>query len=275
VVLNPNRSVPLEGQGAHWHYHRAVELTFIQKGKGTRFLGDHIELFDSDDLVLIGSNVPHYWHMRGVSRGLSTQWEFPIEHGIWNFAESALLTKMFESARRGLQILGATGENTRRRLEQLPSLAGLARLAVFLQILDGLSCAPSTDLRPLSQQPFSLSGSAEQQEAIRRAVSYILANYRGTVNLSELLHLTGMSRATFTREFRRHAGRPFSTFLNGVRLQAVCRALGETTELVGNIAMDHGFNQLSFFNRLFRREIGVNPSVYRANRRQEQNMGTT
>lgn len=263
IVHGAGRVTPLKGQGDHWHYHSAMELTLVQRGAGTRFIADHIELFDSGDMVLIGSNVPHYWHQRSTSSGLSIQWDFSLEHGIWTFGESAALQTLSEAARRGLHIQNKTAEITRRRIEQMPGLTGLGRLALFLEIMDGLVSAPSRDVRPLSSRSFSLAGSARQQEAVSQAVSYILAHYRGPVSLPELLRLTSMSRATFARQFRRHAGKSFSTFLNQVRLQAVCRALRDTTDLVGNIALDHGFNQLSFFNRLFRREFGVSPSDYR------------
>jgi AraC-like DNA-binding protein len=115
----------------------------------------------------------------------------------------------------------------------------------------------------LSERAFSLTGTAEHQEAVRRAVSYILAHYREAVRLEDLHALTGMSRATFARQFQRHAGKPFSMFLNQVRLQAVCRALRDTAEPISAIALENGFNQLSFFNRLFRRECGVSPGEYR------------
>jgi AraC-like DNA-binding protein len=112
-----------------------------------------------------------------------------------------------------------------------------------------------------------MSGNVETQEAIRRAVSYILAHYRENLSLSQLLKLTGMSRATFARQFLLHVGKSFSLFRNQVRLQAVCHALHVSPDPVGTIAFSHGFNQLSFFNRLFRREFGVNPSEYRMNLR--------
>ena len=263
MIQEPHRRVPLTGRGDHWHYHRASELTFIQKGAGTRFVADHIELFEAGDLVLLGSNVPHYWHVRGESRGLAIQWHFPIEHGIWGFAEAEPLKWLEESARRGLHIRGATAELARKRMEQLAETSGLARLSVLLDLLGVLAAAPCRDMRSLSQRPFSLSGTAEHQEAISRAVSYILANYREELHLSDLLKLVSMSRATFARQFQRHAGKSFSVFLNQVRLQAVCHGLQDTEEPIGTIALAHGFNNLSFFNRLFRREFGMNPTAYR------------
>lgn len=264
IVHAPGRSVPLHGEGDHWHYHPAAELTYFMRGTGTRLVGDHVGSFEDRDLVLIGSNVPHYWHTRGASAGCAILWDFSLDHGIWSFGESVALRHLMEFARRGIHVRGLTAEKTCQRMEALGNREGLERLAGFIEILAGLTAAPRTDLVPLSAQPFSLSRSVETQEAIRRSVSYILANYRDSVRLSELLRLTGMSRATFARQFMLNVGKSFSSFRNQVRLQAVCQTLRNTTEPVGKIALDHGFNQLSFFNRLFRREFGVNPSEYRS-----------
>lgn len=145
-------------------------------------------------------------------------------------------------------------------MQDLSGVAEFARLAAFFHLLSVLATAKPRDLRPLSQRPFFISGTAEQQDA----VSYIIAHYREPVRLPSLLRLTGMSRATFARQFKPHAAKPFPTFLNQVRLQAGCRALRDTADPVGAVAFNHGFNQLSFFNRLFRREFGRSPSAYRA-----------
>ena len=264
AVVRAGRARPIQGHGDHWHYHQAMELTLIERGAGTRFVADHIELFEAGDLVLIGANVPHYWHPRGRSAGLSVQWDFPLDHGIWTFGETAApLRALATSALRGLHLRGDTARKTATAMAELPNLAGLQRLAAFLHLLANVASAPKRDMRPLGALPFSMDGTDEQQEAVRRAVSYILAHYRDPIRLEELLRLSGMSRATFARQFQRHAGKPFSTFLNQVRLQAVCRALLDTAEPIGSIAFSHGFNQLSFFNRLFQREFGTSPSTYR------------
>lgn len=267
VVLGRGRSIQLPGQGDHWHYHPALELTLIQSGKGTRLVGDDIDLFEPGDLVLIGPNVPHYWHMRGKSSGLALQWDFPPEHGIWTLSESAHLHVLTESARRGVHLRGMAAMRVQQAMETIVNTNGLSRLGLFLEILGILETCSDKDLLLLSNQPFSISSTAETQEIIQRAVSYILAHHHEPMSLQDLLKLTGMSRATFARQFLLHAGKPFSTFRNQVRLQAVCHALQETNEPVSNIALNHGFNQLSFFNRLFHREFGMNPSTYRRRHR--------
>lgn len=257
---------PIKGQGDQWHYHRACELTLIQHGSGTRFVADHVELFEDGDLVLIGSNVPHYWHQRGRSSGLSVQWDFPPEHGIWSFGEAvAPLRALGLSALRGLRLSGATARSATEIMGELQHLAGLWRLAAFLRLMSLLAHAPAGEIAPIAQHPLVLDGTAEHQDAVRHAVSYILAHYREPIRLEAVLHLTSMSRATFSRQFQRHVGKPYSAFLNQVRLQAVCRALHETAAPISTIAFDHGFNQLSFFNRLFQREFRICPREYRRN----------
>ena len=44
-----------------WHYHPELELTFIETGAGTRYVGDSVMPFDAEDLILLGSNLPHTW----------------------------------------------------------------------------------------------------------------------------------------------------------------------------------------------------------------------
>lgn len=259
----PIKSCRLKARATAGHYHRAAELTLVQRGAGTRFVADHIELFDAPDPTLIDSNVPHYLHQRGVSAGISIQWDFPLEHGIWSFGETAPLRDLIESARRGLLIRGHTADVTRRRMEEMTALSGFARLSAFLVTLAGLVAAPAQDIRLLASAPFSLSGMVAHQEAISRAVSYILANFREPVKLPELVRIACMSRATFARQFHNHTGKSFISFLNHVRLQAVCRALRESDEPVSKIALDSGFNHLSYFNRLFRRQFDASPSSYR------------
>jgi len=263
-VVGPGRTLAMRGQGTHWHFHAEMELTLFATGEGTRFVGDHIESFGAGDLVLLGTNLPHYWHTKGASGGLSVQWHFPEGHGFWGFPENLALKELFRNAGRGLRYSGETAAGVAVLMHEFLGSEGAGRFAVLLKILECLRCSPREDLGVLSNQAFSLDGQSVHQRAVAESVRYLLGHFREEVRLEDLLRLTGMSRPTFSRQFKRHSGRSFGEFLNGLRLQAACRELLQGDASILETALGCGFTQVSFFNRYFRRCMGCSPREYRS-----------
>lgn len=269
-VLAPGSSVRTAGEGTHWHFHVGMELTLFTSGEGTRFVGDHIGSFAAGDLVLLGENLPHYWHTRGRSSGISVQWHFPESHPFWAFPENLGFADLFKLANRGLHISGRTAVEVIALLHELIRGGGAEQLASLLRVLARLTRAAESERRPISARSFALSANSEHQEAIAKAVRYLSANFREEIRLEALLPLTGMSRPTLARQFKKHSGRTYSQFLNRLRLQAACRELEESQRSVLDIALASGFTQVSFFNRIFRRLICCSPSAYRAKCQREK-----
>ena len=268
-VVAPGCWVVTPGEGAHWHFHVEMELTLFTSGEGTRFVGDHIGPFVAGDMVLLGESLPHYWHARGQSSGISVQWHFPRSHPFWAFPETLALSDLFERAKRGLHIGGQTGREVSGLLLQIARRQGAEQLATLLHALGRLAAGSDVERRPISSRSFALSDGPRNQEAITHAVRYVIAHFREEIRLESLLKLTGMSRATFSRQFKIHAGRTFSEFLNRLRLQTACRELEESERGILETALACGFTQVSFFNRIFRRQHRCSPSEYRARQRKK------
>ncbi len=262
-VLEPGRVAHLPGEGSHWHFHLAMELTWFGSGEGTRFVGDHIGPFRAGDLVLLGEKLPHYWYTRGSSSGLSLQWHFPESHPFWAFPENLPLEGLFRRAGRGMRITGGTAVEVVELLQEFPRSTGARQLGLLLTVLSKLAGLPESEREYLSRRSFALSDASNYQSAIARAVKHMIANFRDEVRLEDLLLETDMSRATFARQFKKHSGKTFSEFLNQLRLQAACQELRESDLSVLDLSVASGFSQVSFFNRLFRREFGCSPTDYR------------
>ncbi len=260
----------ISGEGGHWHYHTEMELTWFQEGKGTRFVGDGIASFGRGDLVLLGGNLPHYWHVEGRSSGISIQWDFPRGHAFWSFPESAGMQGLIKNASRGLRLKGRDARKIIGVMEAMSTMGGMERLGGLFEILGHLSGVERSGDLMISGKSFSLAERSVHRAAMEKAHRYVIENFRGRLNLEELLVLTRMSRATFSRQFRVHVGRSFSEFLLCLRVETACRELQETEKTVTEIAYGCGFGQISFFNRSFRKLIGCTPSEYRSGKRADR-----
>lgn len=255
------------GEGTHWHYHPEMELTLFTSGAGTRFVGDHIGAFEPGDLVLLGENLPHYWHTQGPSSGVSVQWDFSQNHPFWAFPETLSLAPLFKRAGYGLRLTGELAKRVASQISGLSNSSGASHLGALLQLLGTLLEGTPQESMPLSSRSFALSNEGPHQRAIADVVRHLVVNFREEVRLEDVLQLAGMSRPTFARQFKQHSGRTFSEFVNGLRMQAACLELAQTTRPILDIALGCGFTQISFFNRLFRRTQRCSPSEYRTRAR--------
>jgi AraC-like DNA-binding protein/mannose-6-phosphate isomerase-like protein (cupin superfamily) len=262
-IISPGKTSRIHGEGCHWHYHQALELTLFTAGRGTRFVGDRIQNFEPGEIVLLGENLPHYWHTLDSSSGLSVQFLFAATHPVWGFPESVALAPLIKASSRGIHYYGASADALIARLHALAAAEGLDQLGLFLQLLGIAASAPQSDRQYISNQTFSLSGDSAHQNAMRAAMRFILTNYKEDVSLKQLLEVTRMSKPTFSRYFKRHSGKTLGKFLQQIRVEAACRELKETQKTVIEVALSCGFSQISFFNRVFQRMMRCTPTRYR------------
>ncbi|HEX6981091.1 MAG TPA: AraC family transcriptional regulator [Alphaproteobacteria bacterium] len=102
------------------------------------------------------------------------------------------------------------------------------------------------------------------ERRISRALRRIEAEAHEPLSLAELARSAGMSPFHFLRTFRLIAGTTPHQFVLHRRLHRAAVRLRRSNEPISTIALDAGFNDLSTFNRRFRRLMGSSPSVYRA-----------
>lgn len=278
LILTGRRSTRIPSEGIHWHYHKELQLTFFLSGEGTRFVGDRIEPFHTGDLVFLGENLPHYWQPRGPCSAVSLQWHFSGAHPFWMIPETASLVSCFKSAGRGIRFSGAAAATIADLLRQICATEGVERFGHLMRVFSVLAGAAPGDREFISSQSFSLAPQVRHQAAMQSAIRFLLANFREEVRLEQLLEVTRMSKPTFSRQFKKHSGKTLSTFLQHVRLDAVCRELAETDRPIIDVAMAGGFSEISFFNRIFRRSLRSSPSQYRSKaqaKRKKAELGTT
>jgi AraC-like DNA-binding protein/mannose-6-phosphate isomerase-like protein (cupin superfamily) len=254
---------PFKGAGNEWHYHSQMELTLVTRGSGTRFVGDDIKHFKSVDLVLIGPNLPHYWHGLHKSSGYAIQFDFEPEHPFWQLPETQALQALWKDAQRGIHITGSTVAEITKMIHAMSRCGGLGRFALFIQILEILSKTPLKNRKVVSSKTFVPPARQATYRGIQKAINLVFHKFNEELYFNDALKETGMSKATFERQFKKHTGKTFTRFVTEVRLNFASRKLIETGLTICEIAFESGFNNLSHFNHKFIELHKQSPSAFR------------
>src|ERR1700744_3735299 len=129
-----------------WHYHPEVELIHFKKGEGTQFVGDSIKQFRDGDLVLIGSQLPHYWRFDDAyfKEDSKQSADVRVAHFCENFwgeqflqlPENKMVRQVLEKAKRGIKVNGKTKIVVAGLLEKMLTAEGSERIILLLNALN-------------------------------------------------------------------------------------------------------------------------------------------
>jgi AraC-like DNA-binding protein len=240
-----------------WHRHPECELTSVRRGRGLRYVGDAVEPFGVDDVVLIGANVPHTWAASaGRFRVAVVQFRPEVLLAAGAPPELAGLRTLLADAGRGLA-LPEPGSGLGDDLERLA--AERDPLARF-----GMLCGLLARFRAAGPRPLALDAPARVDDgAMGRVLAHIDAHAAQPIAIARLAALAGMGVPGFCRAFRRSMGRTCTDYIAEVRIGRACRMLLEDDRAVTAIAHACGFASLASFNRWFRRLRGVPPTRWR------------
>ncbi|WLS10832.1 AraC family transcriptional regulator (plasmid) [Shinella sumterensis] len=251
-----------------WNFHPEFEIHLIRKGTGVAFVGDYIGAFSATYLTVIGSDLPHDWVTMTapgeVIEGRDVVLQFHpdrIREATRMLPEFAQLEDFFARAQRGLVFSGETLARGADLVERMGTQKGLARLVLFLQLLDLL--AGSTEYEVLSSPEYSPKLDAETLDALQRALVFIYRNFATDIRLSDVADLAGMSESAFSRFFKKNTGNTFTDHVNKLRIWQACKLLAETDMPITDICFEVGYMNISNFNRTFLRQHRMTPSAYR------------
>ena len=249
-----------------WHMHDSYELTLIQRGSGQRLVGNHIEAFSSGDMVLLGPNLPHAWknHSKeGQSPVRALTLKIFSDHPLLQLAQLPNMQpvmRMLESAGRGLQVTGRLRDTIAMRLRDLLGLTEYKQPAAILDILTRLSESPDTrELLPGKSPHYT----ARESGGTTRVIDYIFEHHGEALNSNILAKIAGIHPSSLGRMFRRNTGFPPTEFINQVRINYACQLLQETGLPILEISLRCGYDNLSWFNRVFRKYRSCTPREYR------------
>lgn len=248
------------------HNHSVFELNFVENAKGVRrIVGDSQEIIGDYDLCLITSpDLEHVWEQNDCRsediREITIQFDFSMStETLFGRNPYSSITRMMQQAKKGLVFPMKAIMKVYGLLDTLSSVKdGFYAVQQFLTILYELSrCDGAKTLASTSYAKVTV------EDDSRRILK--VKNYMDELRLPELANMAGMSPSAFSRFFKLHTGRNISEYIIDLRLGYAARMLVDTAKSISEIGFDCGFNNLSNFNRIFKKKKGCSPSEFREN----------
>lgn len=252
-----------------WHYHPETELVIILESSGTRFVGDSIEKFKPGEIVLIGENLPHLWlnddkYFKQDSdleaKANVIRFNKQFETGLLSIPEMKPILDLFERSKHGIKFEGDSNPKIRELVSSLFDLHGLKKLKVLLNILECL--AEQEEFSILSSPGFVRCFDKKKDSKILQVYEYVMQNFTNDVSLDDVANLVNMNPSAFSRYFKRIQKKTFTQFLKEVKIGYACKLLLEQKYNISEICYRSGFNNISNFNRQFKSEKNMTPTVY-------------
>lgn len=98
---------------------------------------------------------------------------------------------------------------------------------------------------------------------LKNSLEYIHANFARSITLDEIANINGVSRFHFSRLFKNHVGYSFKLYLNKSRLAAAKKLLLQRDMNISETCYAVGYNDVSYFSKIFKKFEGMSPSAYR------------
>jgi transcriptional regulator GlxA family with amidase domain len=169
---------------------------------------------------------------------------------------------MFEKSLRGISFSEKTIKTLQPRIMGLQKKNGFDSVLELISILNDLSVSP--EQTTLSEMAFKNAETINyNSRRIETIMHYLNINFENEVTLGNAAKLVSMSDVAFSRFFKARTGKNFIDALNEIRLGNASRMLIDTTHSINEIAFKCGFNNISNFNRVFKKKKNCTPKEFR------------
>lgn len=254
-----------------WHFHSQYEIIYVKEGHGEYFVADKTGTFNSGDIVLLGSNLPHY--MRSAPEYFSKENEKRVKgvviqfqkefmaYAINNYMDLKLIKSLLVQAERGILLSCSNNKDLLDMIEALPQYKGVNRFVNLLLLLDTMGRFDKKQI--LGSRQFNNSLSLFSDDRLEKVLSFINYHYTEPIDLETIAAKIPMNTTAFCRYFKEKSGKTFVDYIMDLRIGYACKLLSDKHMDISQVSLSSGFNSITHFNRIFKRKTGLTPTEYR------------
>lgn len=245
-----------------YHYHPEIELVCVISGSGTRHVGYHKSNYTNGDLVLIGSNIPHSGfglnsidpHEEIVLQFKEEILQFPQQE-----VESLSIKNLLELSKYGIHFHHKVKKVMLPRLKLMLEYEGYKRYLLLLEILFELSKCEDYDLLNKEIMPYTII--SKNKTRLENIFTYVEHHYDKEIDIEDVAKLANLTLPAFCNFFKKATQITFTEFVNRYRINKACLLMAQDKS-ISECSYHCGFNNVTYFNRMFKKYTGKTPSEF-------------
>lgn len=264
--------VPDHFTGFPVHWHEEIEITIITSGKANYYIDLNSYEVEEGDILILRPSVLHSLRQKGNLRFVSETILFNLNIVNNNLVDSCSVkyfSPILNNAVNVSPIIKKDTEGYERIKEILVDIYMCyheKEVGYELLLKSNILILFNKLYKYLIIEKKSVSETQNYMvEKIKEILNYIEKNYSEPITINDLSILSNMSEYHLMRTFKKCTGMTCIEYINNYRLTIASRFLKTTNLSIMNISIDVGFNNISYFNKLFKERFNLTPKEYRKN----------
>lgn len=248
------------------HQHEEIQISYIVKGRGSLIVGDSINDYKENDILVIGENIPHVFRsdLRASPESVMFTLFFTktsFGKDFFNLTDMSNIHDFFKDSEYGMKILSNQKKIT-NHFNKLKQQNKIQRIATFFKIINFII---HSETSPLSSFVYRKKYTNDEGKRMSAVFEHAIEFFHQPITLEEVAEKANMSKNAFCRYFKKRTNKTFFQFLIEVRIENACKLLNNHKDLsISSISELCGFQDIANFNRKFKELKGVSPSSYRS-----------
>lgn len=250
------------------HQHNEIQISYVEQGAGTLIVGDTINYFAPNDILVIGGYVPHVFKTDIKASDTTIVHTLFFDRNsfgkhFFDLPDLENFNDFFNESEYGMKILSKKKKLIKLFLK-LKKQNKIQRISTLLKIIDHITKAEKT---ALSSFVYKKKYTDDEGKRINAVFSYAMENYMEPITLEEISEIANMSKNAFCRYFKKRTNKTFFQFLIEIRIENACKLINNNPDYpISSISELCGFQNTANFNRKFKEIKGVTPSHFRLQR---------
>ena len=242
-------------------------LIYVRFGAGLYILEGRLRVLNDGDLIIIPPRISYSF----LAQDLGGEYNENIDASVLQFGETWLnglltvfrtLGEVVLKLKEMKSAMSAKGKKWLRMSSLMADLKTCQPSVQPLKIIELIELfKTSTDFYPITDEV--LYDDVNAEDKVTRIKRYISCHLLNRITLDEISEYAGMNRTYFCLFFKRHFGTGLTDYINLERMNKASSLLGQGLTSVSDVARECGFPNVTYFNRVFRKNYGMPPTEYR------------